>query len=115
MNKREHLLAETLGVDEGASFALVAAARARRRRMGKQAARAAGVSCAVAAALLILIRPPAAHPPPATLVHSPAPILEIISDQELLAQLKDQPVLILKDRTGITGIVFLANDSEGKL
>lgn len=114
MNKREHLLAETLGDNEGASFARAAAAHARRRRIGKQAGLAAGVSCALAAAF-VLTRPPAAQPPPVAIARAPAPMLEIISDQELLAQLKDQPVLILKDQTGITGVVFLANDSESKL
>jgi len=114
MNKREHLLAETLGDDEGASFARAAAAHARRRRAGKQAGIVAGISCALAVAF-VLSRRPAAPPSPAVVAHTPAPIVEIISDQELLAQLKNQPVLILKDRTGITGVVFLAKGSEGKL
>lgn len=114
MNKREHLLAETLGDNEGASFARAAAAHARRRRAVKQAGLAAGLSCALAIAF-VLTRPPAIQPSPIAAVHSPAPTLEIISDQELLAQLKDQPVLILKDQTGITGVVFLANEPEGKL
>lgn len=114
MNKREHLLAETLGDNEGASFARAAAAHARRHRMGKQAGLAAGVSCALVAAL-VLTRPPTAQPPAVADAHTPAPVLEIISDQELLAQLKDQPVLILKDQTGITGVVFLANESATRL
>lgn len=114
MNKREHLLKDTLGDNEGASFARAAAAHARRRRAGKQAGLAVGVSCALAGAFVVT-RPPTAQPSPVAIAQPPAPMFEIISDQELLAQLKDQPVLILKDQTGITDVVFLANESEGKL
>lgn len=114
MNKREHLLDDTFGDNEGASFARAAAAQARRRRAGKQAGLAVGVTCALAVAFVVT-RPPAAQSTPTVIAHTPAPIFEIISDQELLAQLQDQPVLILKDQSGITGVVFLANESEGKL
>jgi hypothetical protein len=107
MNKREHLLAETLACEGGEAFARRAAAGARRRRLAKQAGLVVGVASALTAAL-ILIRPPAAQP---TVAVTPAKtaVLEIMSDQELLAQLKDQPVLFLKDQTGITGVVFLAD------
>jgi len=110
MNKKDQLLADTLG-DNGEHFARLAAAHARRRRVTRRAGLAASLAGAVAA-VLVLTRPPDTN---TTVVHppkKPAPSFEIISDDELLAQLKDQPVLILKDDTGITGIVFLATNAK---
>jgi hypothetical protein len=107
MNKREHLLTETLVPGDGEAFARRAAAHARHRRSARQAGLVAGVACVLAAAL-ILNRPPAVQTP----VVAPAAktaAFEIMSDQELLTQLKDQPVLLLKDQTGITGVIFLAD------
>lgn len=105
MNKREQLLADALGENRGEDFARVAAARVRRQRVARQLGAAAGVACLLAAAFTF--RPQPAVPQNDMAVAAPSPTLEIISDQELLAQLKDQPVLILKDDNRITGVVFL--------
>ncbi|MBP6507639.1 MAG: hypothetical protein KA257_08735 [Opitutaceae bacterium] len=108
MNNKERILADTLGDGDGAIFARAAAAYARRRRTIRQAG-LAGVACALVIAFFSLRAPPTAQK---TVPVSPVkiPAFEIISDQELVAQLKDRPALFLKDRTGITGVVFLADN-----
>ena len=105
MNKREQLLADALGENRGEDFARLAAARLRRRRTVRQVGAIAAVAGVAAAAFLFRPQPVAPHIE--MLTTGPAPAVEIISDQELLAQLKDQPVLILKDDNRITGVVFL--------
>ena len=105
MNKREQLLADALGENRGEDFARLAATRVRRRRTVRQLGAVAGLACVFAAAFLL--RPQPAAPPVEILTSGPAPALQIMSDQELLVQLKDQPVLILKDDNRITGVVFL--------
>ena len=112
MNKKEQLLADTFGNADGEQFAHLAAAHARRRRAGKQAGLAAGLAIAIIAAIFSTRQPLNEVVIAAT---PPALVLEIISDQELMAQLKDQPVLYLKDQTRITGVVFLATQTESKL
>ncbi|MFA6134873.1 MAG: hypothetical protein WC869_12730 [Phycisphaerae bacterium] len=109
MNKKEQLIADTLG--NGEKFALAAAAYAR-RRANRQAGLIAVLGLVVAATFLVSQQSP---PKPAIMASpsAPKPVFEIISDQELLAQLKDQPILVLKDQTGITGIVFLAGNETG--
>lgn len=106
MNKKEHLLAETIGDGDGEICARTAAAHVRLRRVIRRTSLAAGASLAAVAALF-LFRQSSPEPPGVT--PAPTSALEIISDQELLAQLKDQPVLFLKDQTGITGVIFLAD------
>jgi hypothetical protein len=107
MNRKEQLLAETIGAD-GAEFARLAATHVRRRRALR---RAVGTVAAIVGALAVGLfvnwqaRPLPVKMDPVT--HAPAPALEIISDQELEAQLKGQSVLILKDGNRITGVVFL--------
>lgn len=103
MNKKDQLLTDALTNGEGDSFALAAAAHARRRQAAKQLTLGAGT---VAAALAVWFA--TASPKPNFRPVLPAvPTYEIISDAELLAQLKDQPVLVLKDQGRITGVLFL--------
>lgn len=106
MNKKAQLLADTLGNGEEAARA--AAAFARRRRAAKQAGFATGLAAAVVAILFVARQ---SIPSSSVIVNVPAPTpaFEIISDQELLTQLKDQPVLLLKEGSRITGVVFLAD------
>jgi hypothetical protein len=105
MNRKEQLLNETLGENHGEQFARLAASRVRGRRLARHLGAAAGVACLMAAAFTF--RPQPLVPHTEVPIPSPAPVMEIMSDQELLAQLKDQPVLILKDDNRITGVVFL--------
>lgn len=112
MNKKEKLLVDTLGKTDSEQFAHAAAAHARRRRIGRQAGLVTGLGLALAAAIFAT-REPRTAPAIAANSPSPAPVLEIISDQELMAQLKDQPVLYLKDQTRITGVVFFADQKSG--
>ena len=112
MNKKARLIAEALGEGDGERFARAAAAHVRRRRAMQQAGGAAGL--ALAAAMVFLVsRQPHAEPRLASTTATPAPAVEIISDQELLAQLKDQPVLLVKDQTGIKEVFFLAEKETG--
>lgn len=112
MNKQEQLIADTLGENDGGRFALAAAAHARRRHAVRHAGVVAGVAAALVAVFFVIRQP---RPKPSVAIAAPAPAFEIISDQELLAQLKDQPVLILKNPTGITSVVFLADKADRRL
>jgi hypothetical protein len=108
MNKREHLLADTLGSPDGALFARQAALHVRRRRVLKHVVSG---TAALAAALALFVTP--RQPPPiATARAVPSPTLaaavEIISDEELLTALEHESVLLVKDHAGITDVVFLA-------
>jgi alpha-beta hydrolase superfamily lysophospholipase len=116
MNKREHLITESLGDGNGANFARAAAAHIRRRRATKQAGLAASLGGALAAAF-VLTGGPETPDPTGPIASAPAatPILEILSDQELLALFKDQPVLVLKDETGITGVILLKDHTSSSL
>jgi len=106
----DRLLAETLhdGWDDGpgAAFAQQAAALARRRRRARQTLVAAGTA---AAATLVLsglwLRPEPVHslPPPTAAV----PAYEVISDEQLLAQLRDRPLLVLPRENGTREFVLL--------
>jgi hypothetical protein len=108
MNDKDYLLADTLGDDDGELFARIAAAHARRRRGVKQGLAAAGALTVFLAALLTF-RQPTPHTQPGLDASASTSVLQIISDEELLAQLKNESVLVLKDQSGISGIVFLAD------
>jgi hypothetical protein len=109
MNKKEQLLAETLGDGEGESFAGIAAAHARRRRAVKRYSLPVAAAVATLAIFFVTDQPPFESQPVA---RASAPAVEIISDEELLAQLRGDAVLILKGGKGITGVVFLTDDSS---
>jgi hypothetical protein len=105
MNEKHKLLAEILGDGDGGKFACIAAAHTRRRREAKKL----GATVLGAATVIVaLMATRQATPELPSLVRASPLSVEIISDEELLAQLKHESVLILKDRRGISGIVFLA-------
>src|SRR4051812_18099113 len=99
MNKKKQLIADVLGDGDGGAFALQAAALARRRRTTRRTLTASGALAALAAAVTL-----ATHPAPQVAVQpalSP-PFVQIISDQELIAALKDEPVIFIKADNHIT-------------
>lgn len=115
MNNKERLLAETLADEDGARFAQAAAAHARRRRAIRQMGLAAATLALVLVAGVLLAPKPPSKTVTGIVQRGPfsRANVEIISDQELLAQLKDEPVLLLKDGSGITGVVFLTEKETG--
>ncbi len=110
MNK-EQLLADTLDNDDGAQFARAAAAYARRQRALRHAGITAGLVASAAAFLLTVGQPPLR---PVPVIAPSTPALEIISDQELMAQLEGQPVLFVKGSAGITAVVLIADNQAGR-
>jgi hypothetical protein len=109
---RTKLLADTVHGDwlEGpvADFARQAAAHARRRRRLRRTAQAAGViACFIAGGLALYFRVPPPSHRHTTLQESKTRAYEIISDDELLAQLHDRPLLALKKENGTHEFVFL--------
>lgn len=111
MNNRDHLLADTLAEGNGGAFARAAAARVRRQRRLRRAAVAAGMLLVAGAGWHALQRP---APRPSLAAVTPAPRLEIMSDQELLTALRGQPVLFLKSDARITGVVFVSENAPEK-
>jgi hypothetical protein len=111
MTDHDDLLAETLGDGDGANFARRAAAHTRRRRTVSKLALAGVAATAVVVAVLGFLRPSPESPVSVKAVQS---TVEIISDEELLAELKNESVLILKNGTGISGIVFLADSGHSR-
>jgi hypothetical protein len=105
-NQKEHLIADTFTGESGEEFALLAAAHVRRRSTVRRAAFAAVLIVAISMTIVVTRQ---ARTVPVTVL-PPALSFEVISDDELVAQLKDQPVLLLKDGSGIREVVFLALD-----
>ena len=108
-HNRAKLLADTLqgewATGPAAAMAQRAAAHARNRRALKRASLALTAAAAIAGAVLVGSRtrlPVAAPPAPAAQLG-----YEIISDDELLAQLKDRPLLVLPQENGTKKIVLL--------
>jgi len=112
---RERLLAETLHGDwtGGPAGAMPrrAAAYARRRHAVRRASLALAAAATVAAVFLFVQR---AHspltpsaPPVAVVPPSAHPGYEIISDDELVATLRDRPLLVLPQENGTKKIVLL--------
>jgi hypothetical protein len=112
---RTRLLAETLdgewATGPAAAMARRAAAHARRRRTAKRAALSLVGAAAVAAILLLAQRRPASiiSSSVAVVATPPAahPGYEIISDEELIATLRDRPLLVLPQENGPQKIVLL--------
>ncbi|HVS52072.1 MAG TPA: hypothetical protein VHD62_06920 [Opitutaceae bacterium] len=110
-DRETRLLAEIFHGDwtEGqtADFARAAAAHARRARaMRSLAVGGAGIVAAAAIALMLF----SATSTPRTSVPSSAPAAKgykIISDDQLLAELRDRPLLVVKKKNGAREFVLL--------
>lgn len=131
-DQRARLLAETFHEDwaagPAAAFARAAAGRARARRRLRTTASAAGVAALLAVFAFVLnpSRAPAplaaprvaanrAEPAPPASVKHPEPAstargYEIISDEQLLAQLRDRPLLVVQRPNGSRQITLLENE-----
>ncbi|MDO8542722.1 MAG: hypothetical protein Q7S40_19955 [Opitutaceae bacterium] len=91
-----------------ADYARAAAAIARRRRQLRRTL-AAGASAAAVAALWMAVSSPR-QAIPTQLPAAPQPVTrgyEIISDEELLGQLRDRPVLVVRKPNGTREITLL--------
>ena len=108
-DKRTRLLAETLHGDwtggPAAEMAQRAAAHARRRRASQRTTLVITAAAVVGAVIFAGHRPRSAVPPPPTSVAQRG--YEIISDDELVAQLRDRPLLVLPQENGAPKIVLL--------
>ncbi|HEX2855046.1 MAG TPA: hypothetical protein VHO24_17560 [Opitutaceae bacterium] len=115
MNRKEHerekLLAETFHGEwlEGpaATFAQQAARLARQRRRQRRAFLTFAMAAGAAAALLVSLRHPLARTETTTSTPHSTPAYEIISDEELLAQLHDRPLLVMRGENGAKEFVLL--------
>lgn len=117
-DQKEKLLAEAFhgewndGTMTG--FALEAARHARRRTRVRRSFAVVGATAGIAAALVFALKHQTGaenHPAVsvATVQAPVAPAYEIISDEELLAQLKDQPLLVVQKKDGSREFVLLGN------
>jgi len=115
--RRTELLAAAFhgewGEGPAAAFALQAAARARRHRRGRVVGMGLGTAAVAFAACLLVLRRPEAAPAARSAVSTRQPGYEIISDDELLADLHDRPLLVLPQENGGRKIVVLAEAKNG--
>ena len=121
--KDERLLAETFHDNwesgPSAQFARAAAAHARSRRRARQALASAGVVAALALGVFVArerIQPTVNTGPT---VPAPAPVAvargyEVISDVELLAHLRDRPVLAIRKPNGTHEVVVLETEAKSE-
>ncbi|HYC72890.1 MAG TPA: hypothetical protein VEB66_16890 [Opitutaceae bacterium] len=114
MSDPRRLLSAALEDGSGPEFARRAAAHARQIRRVRRIGLAGATATALGAVLLIDRPGPVApaSPPPAPAVHAS---YEKMSDAELMERLRDQPVLVLKDGRGVSGVVFLEAGSRAGL
>ncbi|MEO6246429.1 MAG: hypothetical protein ABIQ12_13425 [Opitutaceae bacterium] len=113
------LVAETFHGDWNGSaaskFALRAAARARTRVKLRHAAATGGGLVAIATGIFFAMRDPQSTPslvPAVVSTAKPTPAYEIITDDELVALLRDQPLLILPQERGERRFVLLAQSTR---
>lgn len=112
---RTRLVAEVFNDDwvtgSASVFALRAAAHARRRRTMRHALAAGSAAAMAIAAILFFARVPVSPPRPAASSAAPvaagSPAFEIISDEELVAALRDRPLLVLPQESGAKRFVLL--------
>lgn len=109
---RTKLLAETVHGDwaEGpvADFARRAAAHARRRRRLRRSFQAVGATvCLIVATFATYLHQPSRSRQNAKPPEHKTPAYEIISDEELLTELHDRPLLAMKKENGTREFVLL--------
>jgi hypothetical protein len=114
-DRHSELLAETFHGDwtggPAGDFARRAAQHARRHRGRRQALLFAGAATGLAAAIMFSVH----RPVPAALARAtqdPAPAYEVISDDDLIAGVRDRPVLVLPQENGTKKIVLLADKTD---
>ncbi|MBI4623548.1 MAG: hypothetical protein HY736_10070 [Verrucomicrobia bacterium] len=112
---RAKLLAETLQGDWAngpvSAMARRAAAHARQHRRVRHRLAAAGATVGLAL-VLFLFAPRTSAPPPHVRAPEPVPLArgyDIISDDELVALLRDRPLLVLPQENGAKTIVLLGH------
>lgn len=109
--QQEKLLAETFHEDwaEGAAanFARQAAASARRRRRFRGTLVVSGMAAGIAAAVMISVHSHRVLKVEQVSPKISAPAYEIISDEQLIAELRDRPLLVLPEENGAKKIVLL--------
>lgn len=109
--QREKMLAETFHGEwaEGApaKFAQRAAAAARRHQACRRVLLATGAAAGIAATVLFSLRQHEAIPLPSPAVAASASSYEVISDADLLAELKDRPLLVICHRDRSSEFVLL--------
>lgn len=122
-DRKTELLAETFHPDwehgPAAEFARRAASVARRRRIVRHRLLAGGSLALLAAVFFVSqekLKSPAtgagkAAPRVAQAPETPARAYEVISDDELLAELRDRPVLVVKTPAGTRNIIVLASNA----
>jgi hypothetical protein len=98
-----------------AGFARHAAARARRRRQVRRVLFTAGAAAMIGAVGFVAWdrRVPAGGPDVASSSAPPRATprgYEVISDEQLIAQLRDRPLLVVKNTDGTREIVLLTNE-----
>lgn len=110
-NPHTRLLAETFHNDwatgPARAMALRAAAQVRRRRLIRRSALAGAASCVVLAWIMFANRP-RSTPTVAPVAVAPAtPAFEIITDEQLFAELRDRSLLVLPNEKNGPRIVLL--------
>lgn len=119
-DKQAQLLADTFHADwstgRAAGFARTAAAQVRRRRRMRGALALTGVAALIAATSFVAWREraPVESAKPRVAASQPALLnprgYEIISDDQLIAQLRDRPLLVVQRENGTREIVLLHNE-----
>jgi hypothetical protein len=90
-----------------AAAALRAAGCARRRRARQRLVLTAGTVAGMAALLLVTLVHPGSRPARVPAAAPSAPGYQVISDDELLAEVSDRPLLALREPNGVRQIVVL--------
>lgn len=114
---KNQLLAETFHGDwetgAPAHFARRAAAHARRQRLVRRSLAGGGVAALLALGVFAFRSHPAPHAS-AVVARASAPAnsrgYEIISDEQLVAQLRDREVMVVKNSDGTQRVIVLPNE-----